>query len=277
MAEPVQLTPDQQQALQAFAAKYPDFDYGEGFAGIKKNPAAAADFLQLWHTLGLNDREANDRAHFNKAGQVVPDRAFWKQALLMAGVAAAPAVAYGALPAGAAGAGAGGAGGAGTAATTAAAGAGGGSLLHSLLPSIIGAGASLGGTAIASHANTEAAKLQAEQADKALALQKEQYALQRQDTAPYRALGQGAVGNLGFLSGINVDERVPELSSTVPKTPYGVTAAQGVAAPQAQASLSTLGQPSGGGFTPMRAPNGMVLQIPNDKVAEAQSKGAVHA
>ena len=84
MAAPVQLTPDQQQALQAFATKYPDFDYGEGFAGIKKNPAAAADFLQLWHTLGLNDREANDRAHFNKAGQVVPDRAFWKQALLMA-------------------------------------------------------------------------------------------------------------------------------------------------------------------------------------------------
>lgn len=184
-------------------------------------------------------------------------------------------IAGGALTGGAAApAASGGAAGSSVGGAAATAGAGGGSLLHSLLPSIIGAGASLGGTAIASHANTEAAKLQAEQADKALALQKEQYALQRQDTAPYRALGQGAVGNLGYLSGINIDEKVPELSSTVPKVPYGVTVAQGVAAPQAQASLSSLGQPTTSpSMVRVKAPNGQIGTIPADKLPAALAAG----
>lgn len=197
---------------------------------------------------------------------------------IAAGVAAPfilPALAGGGAAAGGAAAGGGGAaaGGAGTAAATAAAAGTGGSLLHALLPTLISSGATLAGTAIASHANSAAAKTAAEQADKALDLTKEQYALQRQDTAPYRALGQGAVRNLAYLSGLNIDSQVPELSSTVPKVPYG----------QPAPTLSTLGQPDAEpaqplselpGLVPMRTPDGRVLGIPQEHVSEAQQHGA---
>jgi len=170
------------------------------------------------------------------------------------------------------------------------------SLLHQLLPTIIGAGTQLGGAAIASHGQSEAAKIQAEQADRALKVQQEQYALQRQDTAPYRALGQGAVGNLGYLSGIDTQSRVPELSSTVPKQPYGTDAshpapyvvpgargANGAQFPGAgqpdpygtpgaapTASLGQLGAPP---MVQVRSPQGTVGMIPADQLQRALSMG----
>lgn len=183
--------------------------------------------------------------------------------------------------AGAGGAASGGAAGtAGTTAATTTAAASTPSLLHSLLPTIIGAGTQLAGAGIAAHGNSEATKAQTEAADKALAVTEQQYALQRQDTAPYRALGQGAVGNLGYLSGIDVESRVPELSSTVPKVPYGQTAP--MAAPTAAApaqNLSTLGAPSpqASGFVSMKTPDGRIVNVPQAQVADAQQHGGVPA
>lgn len=148
------------------------------------------------------------------------------------------------------------------------------SLLHSLLPTIIGAGASLGGAAIGSKGISDAAKIQAESADKALQVQKEQYALQRQDTAPYRALGQGAVGNLGYLSGIDTQSKVPELSQTVPNVPYGQTAAP-------TSPLGTLGQMAPAapaqspqaGMVRVKAPSGQVGLIPQARLQDALAGG----
>lgn len=159
---------------------------------------------------------------------------------------------------------------AGAAAPVVATAAKGSSLLHDLLPTIISAGTGLGGAAIAAHGNTEAAKIAAAEADKALEIQKEQYALQRQDTAPYRALGQGAVGNLGYLSGIDVDSKVPELSSTVPKQPYGTLAQLG--SPTIESGGTNTGIATGqhSVLVPVRNPQtGLVHLIPNNQVSEA--------
>lgn len=71
----------------------------------------------------------------------------------------------------------------------------------------ITAGATVGGAAIASHGNTEAAKtgaeanttaanIQAQSAEKALALQKQLYEQQRTDLGPYRGTGYLALGRL---------------------------------------------------------------------------------
>jgi hypothetical protein len=295
-----QMSPQLAQEVAAFQQRFPNFDLSTGFgtfdpylksAQAGGDPQAQAYFLQLRKHL------ADEGFHLNSSGDPQQNMAKWKQILLAATVVGAPGAAYAAIGPGAATT-AGGVGPVGSdalglgpsglplavnvppslaapaattggaAGTTAATAAGGNSLLHALLPSIIGAGATIGGTAISAHANTEAAKLQAEQADKALQLQKEQYALQRQDTAPYRALGQGAVGNLGYLSGIDVASKVPELSATVPKVPYG----------QQAASLSTLGAPPAAPqatFQMMRAPNGLVVKVPADKVQEATQRGGV--
>jgi len=75
-------------------------------------------------------------------------------------------------------------------------------------PAVIGAiisgGAALGSSAIASHGQSVAADKQAEAIEKGIALQKQMYEQDRADFGPYRALGSGAVGNLAYLSGIDM-------------------------------------------------------------------------
>jgi hypothetical protein len=282
VANPVQLTPEQTAALKAFQAKYPDFDYGEGFAGIKKNPAAAQDFLALWHTLGLNDGEANSRAHFTPGGTgVEKDRALWKQFVMMAATVAAPGIAYAAMPAAAtagatpfgatgpgivAGPGIGGVEGAaglggGTAAT-----AGGTGLFSKLAGPLIAGGTQIGSAAIQAKSNSDAAKLESEAAEKALALQRQMYEERRADEAGYRRIGNGALGLLGQGMGIDMTPQpAAPAPATAPQTSGGPMGALGPpASPQAPQVA----------FTSMRAPNGMVLQIPNDKVQQARSYGA---
>lgn len=161
--------------------------------------------------------------------------------------------------------------------------AGGGSLLHSLLPSIIGAGSNIAGTAMASHANTEAAKIAAAEADKALAIQQQQYALQRQDTAPYRALGQGAVNNLGYLGGIDTTSNLTPLSSTVPTTlppPLPTPSGAPGSAPTAGPPTAPLNPPtmaqqmSGSGNVRIQDPStGLVHLIPQSQAQAAQQAG----
>ncbi len=276
MADVVSLTTEQQQALKAFRAKYPDFNL-HGAEGLRAHPAAGNDYFALMQTLGLLNGQANDSFQLQADGSLVKKPPLWKQALAVAAIPATagivsaltPATPFvGPLAGGPAAAGT-------TAATTAAVGGGAGSLLHSLLPSIIGGGAALGGAAISAHSNTEAAKIAAEQADKALAIQQQQYALQRQDTAPYRALGQGAVGNLGFLSGIAAPtpDELTQLSSTVPKT---APPALPTASTPPQPSLATLGQPSSGSsqMVQVRSPSGSIGTIPAAMLQQALAAGA---
>lgn len=142
-----------------------------------------------------------------------------------------------------------------------------------VIPAIIGAGAGLGGAAIAASAAKDAAKIQAAEADKALAIQQQQYALQRQDTAPYRALGQGAVNSLGYLGGIDTTSNLPALASTVPtQTPPPLPTAS---TPPAYNSPQT----SGTSLSPLvkvqNPATGLVHLIPSSQVPAAQQAGGV--
>lgn len=71
---------------------------------------------------------------------------------------------------------------------------------------LIGAGIAAGGgvasAAIGSRAAGKAAETQAESADEAIALQREMYQQQRQDTAPWRETGGQSVQTLGALMGL---------------------------------------------------------------------------
>lgn len=96
------------------------------------------------------------------------------------------------------------------------------------IPYIIMAGAQIGSSAINARAQGKAADKQAEAIEKGIALQKEMYEQDRADFAPYRGLGGGAVGNLAYLSGINL----PAESKPDPTAP--LTKAQ---------TLSSLGLP----------------------------------
>jgi hypothetical protein len=87
-----------------------------------------------------------------------------------------------------------------------------------VVPAIIGAGAALGGAAIAAHGVTSAANTQAASSDKALQLQKELYEQQRRDLTPYRAAGQGAIGQLGYGLGVSGFEGGPT-SQMAPSRP----------------------------------------------------------
>lgn len=91
---------------------------------------------------------------------------------------------------------------AGMGAGTAAASTGFGAALKSALPSIIGGGAALGGAAIAAHGNTEAAKIQAASADKALAQAKAIYEQNVARQSPFVGLGTSALGPLSFGMGL---------------------------------------------------------------------------
>jgi hypothetical protein len=163
-------------------------------------------------------------------------------------------------------------------AITAAAGSG----FGKYLPMIIGAGSSIAGTALAANAQNKATQAEKDAADKALALQKEQYDLYRSDTAPYRALGLGGVNNLAHLSGIEMPQQAPAASSApfaAPGTMPGEAAtAAANRATGIQSGLSTLGQspPPAAPTQPiaMRTQDGRTFHIPPEKVAEAQARGA---
>lgn len=141
-----------------------------------------------------------------KTGQVARENAFTRNAdWILPAAAGAVAAPFAAGAAGGA-AGGGGAAAASAAAPAAAAASPFATLFSpSVLPYVIGAGTSIAGNVIASRGNTEAARIQAESADKALALQKELYDTQRADLAPYRELGLGAIGQLRHGMGYGVN------------------------------------------------------------------------
>lgn len=240
------LTPLQQQAFQQLAVTHPEFanapeDLKQRYVALlmSGDPRAVAR--------GLGDLQ-------RQYPQFIKEGSFWKNPAALAGLGiltgglasvAIPALAGGGAAAGS-GASAGAAAGGGIVA------GGGSSLLHSLLPTIIGAGTSLAGAGIASHGQTKAAELQAASADKALAELKRQYELQREDLAPYRNLGAGAVGNLSYLGGI--------APPTLPAQ----------AAPQASTALASLGAPHG--TNPTNAPvTGQAMPRPGVQMVKVRS------
>jgi len=89
------------------------------------------------------------------------------------------------------------------------------------VPAIIMAGAAIYGAHKASSANNKATETQAASDDKALEVLKEQYDLERSDNSGYRAIGQGGLGNLAYLSGI-------DLEAEKAKANPDLTAAEGV-------------------------------------------------
>lgn len=164
------------------------------------------------------------------------------------------------------------------------------------VPAIIGAGASVGGAALAAHGATKAADTQAQASDRALALQKELYEQQRSDLAPYRQLGYGALGTLAGLVGqpapSNPMTASPPVKTGVPAAmesfannpPAAITPGNGLGAIQrfnqfpgpfaqqvSQAAAAGNGLPA---VVTMRTPDGRVVQIPAARVNEAIARGA---
>lgn len=191
----------------------------------------------------------------------------------IAGAIAAPYVLPALLGGGGAAAGAAGAaGGTGAAAGTTAATVGGGSLLHALLPTIISSGAGVLGTALTNKANKDAAKIENEYLDKALGVQEGQRQQQRADTKGYRELGLGAVGSLGYLSGIPISNEAmhpPEISTGIPLPPQGGTLGS-LGGPQPPQPSQPTQAP---GMVRMQAPDGSFGMVPQANVAAAQAKG----
>lgn len=194
-------------------------------------------------------------------GQTWKNFAIEAGALVGGGIVAGGGLATGAAADGA-GAGTGAAAGGGGAAG-AGAGAGiGSSLWKTIATAAIPAAANLVGAKVESNATDKAAQITADQADRALAQAKQIYDTNRNDLAPYRDLGQGALSMLG------------QHGFTMPapaQTPSAPT--------QTLASLGQQPAPTtGAGPTVnMRTPDGRVLPIPQSEVANATAKGAVPA
>jgi hypothetical protein len=64
----------------------------------------------------------------------------------------------------------------------------------------VGAGSQVASSAIQAHQTGKAVDAQTEAANKALALQQQQYQQARTDAAPYQALGQSTLGRLGQMA-----------------------------------------------------------------------------
>lgn len=123
---PETLSPSLAADLRQFHATYPDFDTSTQFSGmapVLRGVASGQDPAAIRAFLSLRKRLDQEGFHFTKSGDPARDQPVWQQALMVAGVLAAP-FAIGALPALGAGPGA---------AAGAGAGAGGGLGLGSIL------------------------------------------------------------------------------------------------------------------------------------------------
>lgn len=184
-----------------------------------------------------------------------------------------------------------------TAAATGGAVAAGSSLWGYVAPSIIGAGAQLGGAYLQSRSNSKAAELEAQGTKAALDWAKEQAALERGDLAPYRALGVQGISKLQELGGLtsppgNPVPQAQNPNSIIPGQSFPASWMTGGKSlndlaqlppnwsPRPTIPMGTGGSPStgagggmGGGGVLMRAPDGSQRTVPNSFVAEAQAKG----
>jgi hypothetical protein len=115
----------------------------------------------------------------------------------------------------------------------------------------IGAAGSIGAASQQAGAAKDAAQLQYESAQQALEFQKQQWATQQQNIAPWLQTGQGAIGNLGWLLGVTPGGM--QQSPWGPTTPGGYSAAPGMAT-----APTVAGRPAGAGPL-MGAPGARIL------------------
>lgn len=170
------------------------------------------------------------------------------------------------------------------------------------IPAIIGAAGSVGGALIQRHAANSATQAQTDASDKALNLQRDIYTQQRNDLAPYREGGAGAMSLLNLGLGITPQgtATVPGLTSDGPHTsargPNGEPGQVAQRNPNAQTTtfvpataytgdtavprgLASLGQSpaqaqTSSSYVTMRAPDGATRQVPANQVGFYQAKGA---
>ncbi len=173
------------------------------------------------------------------------------------------------------------------------------------IPLILGGAStatSLIGGKMASNAAKDAAATQVASADKALALQKQQYDASQARVAPYVAAGQQSLGRLSNLLTPNAQgQYMPLNSPQATPQPQPAPGSQlqpslgglGGPGPLGTSSLASLGQPSmpgngrngammgqmtqNSGMITMRAPDGSTKQVPASEEAHWASKGAVRA
>lgn len=135
-----------------------------------------------------------------------------------------------------------------------------------LITAAAGTGATLATAKMASNSAKNAAKQQQVGTNQALGLQRDIYTQTRQDQAPYRAIGSGALNSLGAMTGIPMDgqSQGPTLA-----TMGQMGAPRSVGSGQTPAAAA-----SAGGVVMMRAPDGTVKAVPRDQVAHFQQAGA---
>lgn len=143
-------------------------------------------------------------------------------------------------------------------------------------------------------ASKNAAQTQSDSADKALQLQRDMYQQQQTNLAPYRAMGNGSLGNLAnfqSFSGVPGQYGAGVQSQYQHPLSPGFQMPQTLAqpAPQQQQGSAALGsgtladpihrlfgshtaQP--GGLVTMKAPTGEISQVPPDQVPHYQQLGA---
>ncbi len=166
------------------------------------------------------------------------------------------------------------------------------------VPAIIQGGATIFGAKTAANSNTEAAKLQAATADKALAIQKQMYDQTRTDEAPYRAFGAGALGALSQGLGVAPTPAAPTVASAsgvmsaLAGAPHASNPNQqpaiGTAMPRpadqpvppqygvprpAESQTAAQAQTTSG-YVQMRSPTGQVKAVAPDQVAHYSQLGA---
>jgi hypothetical protein len=168
------------------------------------------------------------------------------------------------------------------------------------------AGASIYGSKKAADAQKKAAESQEKAAREALGLQKEMYLQDRADAAPWTNVGGQAMNTLGSLMGLpqgpvqgpNAQPPpllsqtaqgplpplgshirppgTPSLGTAVPRPGYSSATFGGGQAPLAAAAapgVSSATFPSSNQMVPVRTPDGRVVAVPRNQLAEAQANG----
>lgn len=147
-----------------------------------------------------------------------------------------------------------------------------------IVAAAIAGGSSVAGAGIAAHAAGKAAKTQTAAADKALALEHQQYEQQREDLAPYRGLSavlpslMGRAGQPVTSTGWG-QYQTPTAPTTAPNAGPNSFAAMYQGATSVAPGMASGGGPAG--MVTLRSPDGKSTRaVPADHVQAYLSKGA---
>lgn len=131
----------------------------------------------------------------------------------------------------------------------------------------LAAGTGLVGAKMGSNASRDAARIQAQSADKAQGFNQQVFDYQKQITQPYIQNGQTSLSNLMAQHWGGTPEQYG-------MPPTGPRSVGGGMTAGAQRSLGGFAGPQGGGMVQMRAPDGSVRPVPQQLVEKYRAKGA---